>query len=265
MPFYIKNSGAFSILKKAFVKNSGTWSEVKAIWIKNGGVWTKSFVNETTVNVASQNNINLKTLYTNQTGAAPSSAVRVIYNINGNIGSTSSTIASLVTDTWPAGSEIFVNIGAGVYVAGKGGNSGVAGGNAISLGYSITIVNSGVIAGGGGGGGGATYSSSTAHGGAGAGLIAGTRGDGATATLTTATAGTTFTYVQFVLGSNRTFTVNGGTGGTLAAAGSAYNQTGGTPNSYPTPYAAGAAGRAIVLNGNTATRSGSGSTIGTVS
>jgi hypothetical protein len=45
MPFYIKNAGTFSILKKAFVKNSGTWSEVKAIWIKNGGVWTNSFVN----------------------------------------------------------------------------------------------------------------------------------------------------------------------------------------------------------------------------
>ena len=259
---FIKNANTWSKLKKAFIKNGGNWSEIKTIWIKNSEIWYKAFVNETIVNVSSQNNINLKTLYTTQTGGSPSSAVRVIYNINGNIGSTSSAIASLVTDTWPAGSEIFVNIGAGVYVAGKGGNSGVAGGDAISLGYGITLVNNGVIAGGGGGGGGATYSSSTAHGGAGAGLIAGTRGDGATATLTTATAGTSFTYVQFVLGANRTFTVTGGAGGGLALSGAAYTLSGGTPNSYPTPYAAGAGGRAILLNCNKETRSGSGQTIG---
>ena len=257
---YIKNANTWSKFKKAFIKNSGTWSEIKTIWIKDGGVWSKSFVNETIVNLASQNNINLKTLYTNQTGSSPSSAVRVIYNINGNIGSTSRATPSLVTDTWPAGSEIFVNIGSGVYVAGAGGGATLQGGSAISLGHNVTIVNNGVIAGGGGGGGSASTPGSTparnAIGGTGAGLVNGS--------LYAATNGTTVTWDIFGSSVN----MIGGNGGALGSAGSASGGTyAGGPFGAPAPtrVAAGGGGLAIALNTYTATRPVVGTVIGSVS
>ena len=269
---YIKNGGNWSKFKKAFIKNSGTWSEIKTIWIKNGGVWSKSFVNETIVNVASQNNINLKTLYTNQTGSSPSSAVRVIYNINGNIGSTSTATAAIVTDTWPAGSEIVVNVDAGVYVVGAGGDggngtgggaSGQAGGNAISLGYNITIVNYGVIGGGGGGGGSLNFR----LGGGGAGKNAGAGGrytysqgnvqNGNPGTLTAGGAGVgTAPFGGGPAGAN---------GGNLGVSASTLVVTNYPANGETTYVAGGTAGKAIALNTYTATRSGSGSTLGTVS
>jgi len=290
MPFYIKNSNAFSILKKAFVKNSDTWSEIKAIWIKDGGVWQKVFVNETTVNVDSQNNINLKTLYTSQTGAAPSSAVRVIYNINGDIGSSSTATAALVTDTWPAGSEIFINIASGVYVVGAGGNSGFdnidpgggaqSGGDAISLGFNVTISNLGTIGGGGGAGGSLIASGAGscpsnqifALGGGGAGIVAGSKSlHGrvicSSANVSAAANGTKTTggngSSQALGGGAYTFNYAGGKGGDLGAAG---NQGSDSSSIYATRYfPGGAAGKAIALNTYTATRPVVGTVFGSVS
>lgn len=266
---YIKNGGNWSKFKKAFIKNGGTWSEIKTIWIKNGGVWSKSFVNETIVNVASQNNINLRTLYTNQTGDSSNSAVRVIYNINGNIGSTS-TAASLVTGSWPAESVIIINIANGVYVVGKGGNAttynapgteyhyGQAGGDAISLSYDVTIVNNGVIGGGGGGGGGwSLMNGCHAYGGGGAGIVGGNRGAGvAVGSTTTGSTAVTGFFCQAYFD----FNGSGGRGGNLGEIGGSMS---GSFFSTP-PDTRGAAGRAIVRNGFTATRSGSGQTIGAV-
>ena len=270
---YIKNGGNWSKFKKAFIKNGGTWSEIKTIWIKNGGVWSKSFVNETIVNVASQNNINLKTLYTNQTGAAPSSAVRVVYNINGNIGSASTATPALVTDTWPAGSEIVINVANGVYIRGAGGaattnagaRNGGAGGNAISISLNVTIINNGSIGGGGGAGGGYYECIS------GAGCVNATGGAGAGNGTTSGTGGSTGTanYCGYGFCECGWFAY-GGRGGDLGEDGvSVYgtqsNNNCSTQVGWGIGGSGGAAGKAIALNGNTATRSGSGTTLGTVS
>ena len=287
---YIKNANTWSKFKKAFIKNDGTWSEIKTIWIKDSGVWQKVFVNETIVDVSSQNNINLKTLYTNQTGSSPSSAVRVIYNINGNIGSTSRATASLVTDTWPAGSEIFINIGSGVSVLGAGGNSGFdnidpgggaqSGGDAISLSFNVTISNLGTIGGGGGAGGSLIASgagscpsgSIFALGGGGAGSVAGSKSIHGRVTCSSANTsgaanGTTTTggngSSQTVGGGAYTFTYIGGKGGDLGQAGA---QGSDSSSIYATRYfPGGAAGKAIALNTYTATRPVVGTVIGSVS
>lgn len=213
--------------------------------------------NVLTLNVPSQNNLNLRTLAVANGGSA---YTKFVFNINGNIGSTSSTIASLVTDTtWAAGSEILINIGAGVYVAGAGGGSTVQGGTAISLGHNVTIVNNGVIAGGGGGGGSVTMYNTTpvrnGFGGTGAGLVNGS--------LYAATNGTRYDFYIY----DDPLNIIGGNGGALGSAGSASggNYFGGPFGApAPTRVAAGGAGLAIKRNGYTATTSGSGTTLGAV-
>ena len=246
---YIRNAGTWPKVKKAFIKNGGSWSEIKTIWVRSSGAWNKYFVNLVTVNVVQAlNNANLKTLYTNQTGESPSSGVSVLFNINANIGSTTASTASLVTDSWPSGSEITINIGGGVYVAGAGGGSHTAGGSGISLGHNVTIVNNGVIAGGGGGGGSVGYFGGYyAGGGSGAGLVNG------------------FLYSQTGGGSwsvNIMGDIITGTGGTGGALGSAGAESGGSRRGqFHTVYGAGAGGSSIQANGYTATISGSGSRI----
>jgi len=267
MAFSVNDNGTWKTVKKLSV-NNGTWKAVKSGWINKNGVWTKFYSNVTTVNVASQNNINLRTLYTNQTGDSSSDAVSVIFNINGNIGSTSTGTASMVTGTWTAGSEIVINIAAGVYVAGAGGGSGSVGGNAISLSYNVTIANNGVIGGGGGSGGGVgDWKTSLqqrfyGYGGAGAGLV-----DGA---LYNASAGTSYSFVECSRMSGcRTYSGTGGTGGSLGQAGSAgtYGNRVRTDLSnvgiYPIP--AQVAGNAVALNSNTVTWSPQGTTYGSIS
>ena len=272
MPLSIKDNSAWKTVRGLYVKDGGVWKTVQVGFIKNNGAWKQFFVNLITVNVSSQNNINLRTLYTNQTGEAPNSYTRAQFNINGNIGSSSTATAAMVTDTWPAGSEIVVNIGAGVYVVGAGGAGGngtgggapgQAGGSAISLGYSITIVNNGVIGGGGGGGGSLDFR----LGGGGAGKNAG--------------AGGRYTYSQgnVTTGNPGTLTAGGAGVGTAPFGGGPAGANGGNlgvsastlvVTNYPangetTYVAGGTAGKAIALNTYTATRSGSGSTLGTVS
>lgn len=271
---YIRNAGTWPKLKKAFIKNGGNWSEIKTIWVKSSGAWNKYFVNLVTVNVTAQNNVNLKTLYTNQTGESPSSGVSVLFNINGNIGSTSTGTASLVTDTWPSGTELTINVASGVYIAGAGGvispsgGNGGNGGTAISLSYSAAIINNGVIGGGGGAGGGVNinpYGALRSNGGNGAGLTAGSG-----ASLTTGGSGT-FSEANACADGfcSCWYRGYGGAGGGLGANGvtAVVRWSGGMCNSdvfYANGGTGGTAGNAIVTNGNTATRSGSGQTLGNV-
>jgi hypothetical protein len=246
---YIRNGETWPKVKKAFIRNGGAWSEIKTIWVRNSGAWNKYFVNLVTVNVVqSQNNINLKDLYVNQTGENPSSGVSVLFNINANMGSTSASTASIVTGSWPSESEITISIANGVYVAGAGGGSHTAGGSGISLGYNVAIINNGVIAGGGGGGGSVAYSGGHyAGGGSGAGLVNGF--------LYSQTGGGSFSFYSF----STQITGTGGTGGALGSAGG--SSGGSAQGQFATRYSAGAGGSSIQENGYTATISGSGSRI----
>jgi hypothetical protein len=261
MAFSVNDNGTWKTVKKLSV-NDGTWKAVKSGWINKNGIWTKFYSGTTTVNVTSQNNINLRTLYTNQTGDSSSDAVSVIYNINGNIGSTSSGTASMVTGTWTAGSEIIINVASGVYIAGAGGGTGSAGGGAISLSYNVTIANNGVIGGGGGSGGTVgDFKSSTqqyfyGYGGAGAGLVNGS--------LYNASVGTSYYFTQSNRGTTSVGSGTGGTGGSLGQAGSP-GTTGSRVSNFPAPTAPQAGGKAVALNNNTVTWSPQGTTFGSIS
>jgi len=248
MPLSIKNSSAWKTVRGLYVKDGGAWKTVQVGFIKNNGTWKQFFVNLITVNVSSQNNINLRTLYTNQTGEAPTSYTKAQFNINGNIGSTSSGIPSLVTDTWPAGSEVTISVTNGVYVAGAGGGACTAGGAAISLGSNVSIVNNGIIAGGGGGGGSVAVSGrGDAQGGTGAGLVNGQ--------LYNATAGGYWRY-----GSSNDY--QDGAGGHGGALGTAGGPRGGNANPiFGYECGGGAGGVSIQSNGYIATITGSGSRI----
>jgi hypothetical protein len=273
MAFSVNDNGTWKTVKKLSV-NDGTWKAVKSGWINKNGVWSKFYSGTTTVNVTSQNNINLRTLYTNQTGDSSSNAVSVIFNINGNIGSTSTGTASMVTGTWAAGSEIVVNIAAGVYVVGAGGNgSGVNGGDAVSLSYNVSINNLGIIGGGGGGGG-------NSGGGGGAGSIAGTGGSGGSnGTLTSGGAGaaTSFTCSAQNPWCSNNYQSTFGSGGSLGNNGTsgryfAYVNCGSTRCTSAVQhvlsdvtYPGGTAGKAVALNSNTVTWSPQGMTYGSIS
>ena len=265
MAFSVNDNGTWKTVKKLSV-NDGTWKAVKSGWINKNGVWTKFYSGTTIVVVTTQNNINLRTLYTNQTGDSSSDAVSVIFNINGNIGSTSSGTASMVTGTWSAGSEIVINIASGVYVVGAGGGGGCcsAGGTAISLGYNVTIINNGAIGGGGGSGGrvgdfdARVTQGYSGPGGAGAGLVNGA--------LYNAAAGTSY---SFRAGGGRfpiyNATGTGGTGGSLGQAGSAgtYGQR---SSFFPDRGAPpGAGGSAVAQNGYSVTWLPQGTTYGSIS
>lgn len=264
MPFSVNDSGTWKTVKKLSV-NDGTWKAVKSGWINKNGVWTKFYSGTTIVEVTSQNNINLRTLYTNQTGDSSNDAVSVIFNINGNIGSASSGTASMVTGTWSAGSEIVVNIATGVYVVGAGGGTHSAGGNAISLSYNVTIANNGVIGGGGGSGESisdrktSTGQAFYGYGGAGAGLVNGS--------LYNASAGTSYSFVECSrMTGCRTYAGTGGTGGSLGQTGSA-GAYGNRLNyfSLPLQVPAQAGGKAVALNSYSVTWSSLGTTYGSIS
>ena len=290
MAFSVNDAGTWKTVKKLSV-NDGTWKAVKSGWINKAGTWTKFYSGSTTIDVASQNNINLRTLYTNQTGDSSNDAVSVTFNINGNIGSTSPATAAMVTGTWPAGSEIVVNVATGVYVVGAGGRyqrppslgsqtgsgycrgvNGQAGGNAIQLNYSgITIVNNGTIGGGGGCGGMSNayndfwYNRWDDQGyvpGGGAGLVNGnyspTRAGVALATLTSGGAGQTMSDYYSDDYSFTYLTNYSGAGGGLGqpGAGALHTRSGSAGSTSCASGAGGAAGKAVALNGYTATITG---------
>jgi len=284
MAFSVNDNGTWKTVKKLSVYD-GAWKAVQAGWINKNGVWTKFYSGTTIVNVTSQNNINLRTLYTNQTGDSSSVAASVIFNINGDIGSASPATAAMVTGTWPAGSEIVINVASGIYVIGAGGNPAFettydpattvsqAGGNAISLSQNVTINNSGTIGGGGGAGGswlsdgrgGCAVGSINILGGGGAGSVAGNISASgksictpvpraASGTKTTGGIGSYYSFNITVWSYSVNFYYTGGTGGNLGQNGSAFvydSAAGGR-----TTGGGGAAGKAIALNGYTATRTG---------
>ena len=267
-----KSDGTWPKLRKAFIRNGGNWSEIKTIWIKKDNAWNKYFVNLITVNVTAQNNINLKTLYTTQTGVSPTSGVSVLFNINGNIGSNSTGTAALITDTWPSGTELTINVASGVYIRGAGGaattnagaRNGGAGGDAISISHNVTIINNGSIGGGGGAGGGYYECIS------GAGCVNATGGAGAGNGTTSGAGGSngTANYCGYGFCECGWFAY-GGRGGDLGQAGASVvgtmsNWNCSSQQGWGITGSGGAAGKAIELNGNTATRSGSGQTLGNV-
>ena len=112
-------------------------------------------------------NINVGTInnYTANTAKAAgyvAGLTDAVFNITGEVGSTSvGSFAFVVDTTWAAGDTVTVNIASGARVVGKGGNggqlgsiNGQSGGPAFRAQRPISLTNAGVIAGGGGGGGG---------------------------------------------------------------------------------------------------------------
>ena len=174
MAFSVNDNGTWKTVKKLSV-NDGTWKAVKSGWINKDGVWTKFYASDTSITITGGNNIDLRSLYQSSTGDYSSTPVDVNFIVTGNVGSTSTGTASIVTGAWPIGSNITLTNNA--IIAGKGGNGGTGnggtsspcscfgssggftgadagtnGGNAISLGYALVIINNGTIGGGGGGG-----------------------------------------------------------------------------------------------------------------
>jgi hypothetical protein len=112
---------------------------------------------------ANQTNANLRTLAVN---AGWNQASKVIATINSGVfisANSTGTPALTINGSWPGGVEL-INNGTIAGMGGKGGNgwstpgatggeSGFAGGTALSVAVAVTINNAGTIAGGGGGGG----------------------------------------------------------------------------------------------------------------
>jgi hypothetical protein len=224
----------------------------------------------------------------------PAGARNVDFTVAGNIGSASTGTAALDTGSWPAGSTIKLivpatsggtaNSPANGVVAGAGGNgggypvrTGTNGGPAINLNYNLTINNSGIIGGGGGGGGSSGWKTAdscwSGGGGGGAGVgsgVGGGPGPGCSTTVTSSQPGTTtaggargsnYIFVEF----GNSVTMYGGNGGALGVAGNSGSES--DPAGRTDPYAGGAAGKCINLNGRVATVNniGAGVTYGTIS
>jgi len=105
-------------------------------------------------------NVNLRSVYESIAGI-PTGPVTAEFIAVGDIGSTSTGTAALVTGTWPEPNvTLSLTINSGVYIVGRGGaggcngSAGGQGGVAISLSKALTIINNGIVGGGGGGGGG---------------------------------------------------------------------------------------------------------------
>lgn len=221
-------------------------------------------------------NINLRTLYEAIYGVPDGSTVaKFIVYAGVVIGSTSSASASIVTGSWPSGAVVCLQVNSGGVVVGHAGNgsssaatSGGDGGDAISLGYDMEVINNGIIGGGGGGGGASAGGGYLAGGGGGAGDDGGSRGTNDSIgvgfpTNTTSpqngsdTAGGNGGEVRYN-NNGEPFILNGGNGGELGQNGGA--GSGGTSSS-----AGGSAGKAVDLNGNTFTQTVGGDIRGAIS
>jgi hypothetical protein len=211
---------------------------------------------------------------------SPATDVDVYVTVNSGIiiGSTSTATPALTTGSgWTQRSRIFlINNGT---IMGRGGAGGIggsngngfggsAGGTAIDLTKDITITNNSAIYGGGGGGGGGGASGSNAGGGGGgggAGDIGGTGAAGGTPSGNAGAAGTSsgpgnggagLSWSQSSGGKNPVTTSGvsgaGGNGGSFGAAGSSGTAATGDGTLF-SGSGGGAAGKAINLNGYTAT------------
>lgn len=214
-------------------------------------------------------NVNMAALFGN-----PTTVASYVLTVNSGVYvySSSTATAALVTGIFPAGSAVkIVNNG---YIVGKGGPGGTgannggngspggAGGPAISLSTPVTLTNNGLIGGGGGGGGGSgayiNDNGSTVGGGGGGGQGNGAAGSkGTVATYThTGTSGTAGSLTANGVGvATSPWSHRGGDGGTYGVAGS----TGGdgafdySPSSVGSGLDGGAAGKAVLTNGNAIT------------
>ena len=218
-------------------------------------------------------NLNIRDIYD---GLFPTpdatTEVKVVIESSAIVGSPTNATPAIVTGSFPSGAILTIeNRG---YIVGKGGDGGVAGGDgedggdALELNYPITLNNLGIIGGGGGGGGGALASDGStveaqADGGGGAGYVAGLGG-----TSNVSDGGYTIDLPEngtiedggaggLVSGD---ITADGGNAGDLGGVGAAATAIG----SIITEGLGGAAGRAIVANGNTITYTAAGDIRGAV-
>jgi hypothetical protein len=186
--------------------------------------------------------------------------VRFIVESAAVVGSSSTATPALVTGSWPSGTTLIVD-NRGV-IAGAGGDGATdttpatVGGPALSLGYDITLINSGVLNGGGGGGGWtevtAGGSTAQAFGGGGAGRISGFAGSGSNFN------GDPSDLVEFQDAQNGGL-LNGGAGAVIqfSSAGEVFFAQGGNGGDIGQAGQAGsnsagaAAGTAIITNGFT--------------
>jgi hypothetical protein len=223
-----------------------------------------------------ERNINLRDKYNAIYGTPTSSTVAKFIVYSGVvIGSTSVSVASLVTGNWPAGASVTLQLNSGGAVVGFAGSGSSAGNlngsngfDAISLAYDLTIVNNGTIGGGAGGGGSRNQAGYIAAGGGGAGDISGNAGTSDTTgqgTLTsvqsaqngTPEAGGSGARINYN-SAGEPFILIGGAGGSLGQNGADGQGDGIGSNG-------GLAGKAVDLNGNILTQSVSGDIFGAVS
>ena len=103
-----------------------------------------------------EQNVDLRARYETNIGVPTGSTEAVFKVLTGSvIGSSSTAANSIETGSWPAGATVtLINYG---HIVGKGGDGKASatandGGDAINMGFALTIENFGVIGGGGGGG-----------------------------------------------------------------------------------------------------------------
>jgi hypothetical protein len=204
------------------------------------------------------NNLNIRTVFDSLFPEVPTDAtVRFIVESAAVVGSSSTATPAIVTGSWPSGTTLIVD-NRGV-IAGAGGDGATdttpatVGGPALSLGYDITLINSGVLNGGGGGGGwteeGAFGEIAQAFGGGGAGRIGGFAGAGSNTSGDLVQFedaqnggllnGGNGAFIQFIAG-GEVFIAQGGNGGDIGQAGQDGDNSTGA-----------AAGTAIITNGFT--------------
>ena len=145
MTLHVKNSGAWSQVSDIYVKDAGTWKTVQNGYVKDSGVWKEFYASGIVLTIsANTNNYNVFSA-----AGSPSSASNVIVNINSGVtvGATAGNTA-LVLGQFPTGSTITIN-NSGT-IAGYGGtggsyyNVGSSGGDAIFASYAnqtVTINN----------------------------------------------------------------------------------------------------------------------------
>jgi len=260
MTVHVNDSGTWKT-PQVYVNDGGTWKEPTEIYIYDGA-WKLTY-KKVTVSASTQS-INLHTLL-----GSPTYPITAVVNIDSGltIGSSSTSTPAITTSSLPAGSILYLTIGSGTYVVGKGGvggnriagasgsanvKAGTAGGTALYTRITTYLTNNGTIGGGGGGGGGGgvtnssgqAYDDYTGAGGGGAGNAVGAGGvgtgqcasGGAAGTLTTG--GNGASYCSNSGSSELQYGSYGGAGGNLGLAGA-----NGTP--YQTHNVGGAAGYAI--------------------
>lgn len=208
----------------------------------------------TVINITgNQANVNLFTL---AGSPATAGSYEFVIAAGAIVYSTSTATSALTSGAFPGGSAVKItNNGSIIGMGGNGGNGGSGAGNpggpAISLGISVTIDNTnGVIYGGGGGGGGG-FGTFDGGGGGGGGRSyhnSAGGGGGAPSGGQWGTAGQPGTSAGGGGGGRRGYynDMPGGTGGDWGAAGGAGTSGGG----------GGAGGKAVALNGYTATWQG---------